>query len=200
MKKFTAVNVIIALSLIITGVYYISLYDNISENIIRLHVISNSNSQEDTQMKLKVRDNILDSVRGRISEDSGREEIISALPEIENTANEFLVNQGAGYGAKVMLGESEIPRKEYNGIVLPKGNYEAIRVVLGEGKGENWWCVAYPPLCFTEETSGEISEEGEAILKDSIDYRSYKMITSDIKYELKIVEVAEKIIDIIKGK
>lgn len=198
MKKVIILNVIIVLALIITGVYYISIYDDVSENLIRLHVISNSNSEEDTEIKLKVRDNILDAVEEKITKNSTKQDIINALPEMEESANKFLDENNIGYDAKIKFENTEIPRKEYNGIVLPKGNYKSIRVMLGEGGGENWWCVAYPPLCFTEQTTGKISESGEKILRESMDYKSYRMITSDIKYELKIVEVAEKIIDIIK--
>lgn len=198
MKKIIVFNVIAALVIIITGVYYISVYDDIAGNLIRLHVISNSNSKTDTDIKLMVRDNILASVRGIIDRNSTKQEVINALPEMERAANDFLDSKNIGYDAEIVLEETDIPRKEYNGIVLPKGNYRAIRVVLGEGKGENWWCVAYPPLCFTEETTGKISDSGDKILKNSMDYKSYRMITSDVKYELKIVEVAKKIINMIK--
>lgn len=198
MKKIIVFNVIAALVIIITGVYYISVYDDIAGNLIRLHVISNSNSKTDTDIKLMVRDNILASVKGIIDRNSTKQEVINALPEMERAANDFLDSKNIGYDAEIVLEETDIPRKEYNGIVLPKGNYRAIRVVLGEGKGENWWCVAYPPLCFTEETTGKISDSGDKILKNSMDYKSYRMITSDVKYELKIVEVAKKIINMIK--
>ncbi len=198
MKKFTLVNIILILAAIITGVYYISLYQDIRDNILRLHIISNSNSIEDTKMKLNVRDKILDSVQGEITKNSTKKDIISKLPQIEKTANDYLKKQGVSYSAQVTLGDTDIPRKEYNGIVLPKGNYNAIRVVLGNGAGENWWCVAYPPLCFTQEVFGKITPEGEDILKKVINEKGYSMITSNVKYELKIVELLEKLINTIK--
>ena len=73
---------------------------------------------------------------------------------MEESANKFLDENNIGYDAKIKFENTEIPRKEYNGIVLPKGNYKSIRVMLGEGGGENWWCVAYPPLCFVGEDNG----------------------------------------------
>ena len=198
MKKILVFNVIFFLSFIISIVYYISFYNDISENLVRLHIISNSNSESDTRVKLLVRDNILNDVRGKISVSSKRTDIIKKLPEFEKSANDFLEKTGVNYRARIIYEKADIPRKEYNGIVLPAGDYKAIRVILGEGKGENWWCVAYPPLCFTESVMGDISKEGEEILKGSMSCNSYRMITSDVKYELKIIEVAKKIINMVK--
>ena len=192
--KMKKIALLAALALFMTVVYYIGVYRDIERSVIRLHVISNSNSEEDTKIKLMVRDAILDDVRGRLTRDSGREDVIGAMPEMEQSANDFLEKIGADYRAHIKFEHADIPRKEYNGIVLPKGNYEAIRVVLGEGGGENWWCVAYPPLCFTEQTGGGVSPEGSRILQNSMSAESYRMITSDVKYELKIVEVAEKLL------
>lgn len=199
MKKLIGINSIIILALIIAGVYYISIYNNISENIIRFHVISNSNSPLDTNIKLGVRDSVLASLKGDFTKNSGKQDILSKLPEIELLANEYLKKTNAGYGAKVVFENTEIPRKEYNGIVLPQGNYRAIRVILGEGAGENWWCVAYPPLCFTEGTFGNMSKEGFDTLRNSLDNESYRIITSEINYEFKILEIAEKIAQAIKS-
>lgn len=198
MKKIITFNVIVFLVFVISIVYYISLYNDISKNLVRLHVISNSNSNEDIGVKFMVRDNILDDVREKINISSKREDVLKALPEFEKSANNLLEKAEVDYGAMVVYGETDIPRKEYNGIVLPAGDYKAIKVILGEGKGENWWCVAYPPLCFTESVMGGISKEGEEILKVSMDYNSYKMITSDVKYELKIIEIAKKVMNMIK--
>ena len=198
MKKIVVFNVIVFFMFVILMVYYISLYNDISKNLVRLHVISNSNSSEDIGVKFMVRDNILNNVREKINISSKREDVLKALPEFEKSANNLLKKTGVDYGARVVYGEADIPRKEYNGIVLPAGDYKAIKVILGEGKGENWWCVAYPPLCFTESVMGGISKEGEEILKVSMDYNSYKMITSDVKYELKIIEIAKKVMNMIK--
>jgi len=194
MKKIIIFNTLLVLAMVITGIYYISLYDDISKNIVRLHVISNSNSEEDTEIKLLVRDKILDEVRDRIDKKSTRQEVLNSLEDMEKSANEYLKSQNIGYGAEISLGNTDIVRKEYNGIILPEGEYLAIRVVLGEGKGENWWCVAYPPLCFTENTTGEISSEGEKLLRGTMSDESYRLITSDIKYEFKILELAKKIV------
>ncbi len=196
MKKIIAVNLIGILFLIITGVYYISSYNDISGKLLRMHVISNSNSEEDTRIKLMVRDRILESVD--VSEGT-EDSVILKLPEIEAAANNLLLEVGADYRARVLVTKTEIPRKEYNGIVLPKGEYRTLRVLLGKAEGENWWCVCYPPLCFTEEVVGEMSEEGKAVLKDSLNDQSYRMITSDIRYEIKLLEIAKSLLGKIRG-
>lgn len=198
MRKVFVFNGIVILILMISTVYYISLYDDISGNLVRLHVISNSNSERDTKIKLLVRDNILNDVRKKINCNSKRTDILKALPEFEESANDFLEKSGIDYRARVIYEKADIPRKEYNGIVLPAGDYCAIKVLLGDGKGENWWCVAYPPLCFTESVMGGLSKDGEEMLRGAMDYNSYRMITSEVKYELKIVEIAKKVINMIK--
>lgn len=197
MKKFMFFNIILSLIILINAVYYIAIYNDISKNVIRLHIIANSNSQNDTEIKFMVRDKILDNLKSSINTSSTKEDIINSLPQIEKIANEFLKQENIKYGAGVYYENTDIPRKEYNGISLPEGKYNAIRVVLGTGGGENWWCVAYPPLCFSENTCGEISQSGNELLKNSMNGTSYKIITSDIKYELKIVELAKKLLNII---
>lgn len=199
MKKILYSITLAILCIIISCVYNLALYRDLSTNLVRLHIIANSNSAADIQTKFDVRDNLLDCIGRKIDANATKKEIFSKLPELENEANLFLESRHIPYRAHIALGKTQIPRKEYNGIVLPKGSYTAIRVILGEGCGENWWCVAYPPLCFTEDTTGHISKKGQKILADSLDKRSYKMITSDITYKLKIVETAENVIDKVKN-
>ena len=174
-------------------IYYVSVFDNISDSLVRLHIISNSNTSRDTEIKLRVRDHVLSDMRGYFDSDIKREEVINLIPELERSANDYLKSQGISYSARVIYENTDIPRKEYNEIILPRGEYSAIKVILGEGGGENWWCVAYPPLCFTEEVFGGISDKGEKALRDMVGERGFEVITSDIKYELKIVEISKKI-------
>ena len=180
-------------------IYYISVFDNISDSLVRLHIISNSNTSRDTEIKLMVRDQILSDMRGYFNRDIKREEVINLIPEIERSANDYLKSQGISYSAQVIYENTDIPRKEYNEIILPKGEYSAIKVILGDGGGENWWCVAYPPLCFTEEVFGGMSGKGEKALRDMVGERGFGVITSDIKYELKIVEISKKLFKKITG-
>lgn len=191
--------VIVLLAVFITTVYYASAYEDIEKSVVRMHIIANSDSEEDVRIKLLVRNKILDDMRTELCREATREEVLAKIPELEKSASRALAELSAPYGVKISAERADIPRKEYNGLVLPAGNYTAIRVVLGAGAGENWWCVAYPPLCFTEAVSGGLSEEGEELLRGGLSGESYRIITSDIKYELKITEVAQKLLRAIKG-
>ena len=195
MKKI----MLILLAVMMIFVYYISVYDSISRNILSMHIISNSNSESDTKIKLMVRDYLLSEMKGYLRDDLKREDVINLIPEMEKSANKFLRGNGISYSAKVKYEMADIPRKEYNQIVLPEGEYSAIRVILGEGGGDNWWCVAYPPLCFTEEVFGGLTKEGKKAIKEMVGEGGYRVISSDIKYELKIVEISKKLFKKITG-
>lgn len=177
-------------------VYSQSVNEELSDNLLRLHVISNSNSECDIDLKYKVRDEILRIVGDR--KYKNREEVITTVTTIEDEINQYLNKESIVYDCKIVCTTSQFPTKRYNNIIMPAGDYLCIKAVLGKGEGENWWCVAYPPLCFTESVMGDISKEGEEILKGSMSCNSYRMITSDVKYELKIIEVAKKIINMVK--
>lgn len=145
---------------------------NENEGIIRLHVIGNSNSQTDQELKLKVRDAIISSLDGQKDIDQCRQYIQSHLSDIEKTADEVISSEGFDYKASAELGVFFIPRKSYEDLTLPAGNYEALRVVLGEGKGRNWWCVIFPNLCLIDSSDDENSQENtdtdRLILKSKI--------------------------------
>lgn len=125
-------------------------------SLIRFHVIANSDSVCDQAVKLDVRDAVLDQVNAALSEATSKEEaaaILSAKSDaIIDTANTVLAAEGFSYTATAKLGTSVFPTKTYGSITLPAGKYNAYRIILGEGKGKNWWCVLYPPLCFVDIT------------------------------------------------
>lgn len=137
--------------------------ENEYEGIIRLHVIANSNSDFDQNLKLKVRDEII-SLVGDLSNKNSIEEsrkwIESQLDDIEKKADEVIRENGCNYRAAAELGVRWIPEKNYGNMYFPAGNYEALTIVLGEGEGENWWCVLFPPLCLITEEEGELVEMG----------------------------------------
>ena len=131
----------------------------LGENIVRLHIVANSNSSSDQEVKLKVRDTLLS-----IMESCKDEEMVEDyLEEMKNAANRVLKEEGFSYEAKAEIGEFDFPTKYYDGFALPKGRYQAVRICLGEAKGENWWCVLFPPLCMVDAATGE----REALLKET---------------------------------
>lgn len=140
-----------------------SAVENEYEGIIRLHVIANSDSDFDQELKLKVRDEIISLVgdlnnKGSIEE--SRVWLESQLGDIESVAESVIRENGCNYKASAELGVRWIPEKTYGDMHFPAGNYEALTITLGKGEGENWWCVLFPPLCLITEDEQELSEMG----------------------------------------
>lgn len=125
--------------------------DALAQKMIRLHVIANSDNTEDQALKLQVRDKVLDFTTNILCRSSDMEEaqkqLQAQLERIETIAQREIVSQGYDYGVTARLEQTEFPLKEYDGFSLPAGEYTALRLVIGEGAGQNWWCVVYPPLC-----------------------------------------------------
>lgn len=136
---------------------------SVYESVFRLHVIANSDSAEDQAAKLRVRDAILAYERARMEHAETAEEARARLMEdgagLLFAAEQALAECGMDYGASLEVGTFPFPQREYGAEVYPAGEYAALRVVLGAGKGQNWWCVMFPPLCILELPGGEIDYE-----------------------------------------
>ncbi len=137
------------------------------DNIIRLHVLASSDSDEDQAEKLLVRDGILDTVSwvlDGVNDRAGAEAAIEAnLALIERTANDVLATLGSVHTASVTLTKEEYPTRQYEGFTLPAGTYTSLRVLIGEAEGANWWCVLYPKLCVTSERTAAVIDESELV-------------------------------------
>lgn len=184
MKKCGMILTVILCALGISMLYAADIEKNLSENILRMHIIANSNTLRDQGIKL--------SVRNRILKEMGN---TSNIDNIERAAADELTRRGAAYGVCVSREHCFVPEKKYKNISLPEGMYNCVRVVLGSGEGENWWCVAYPPLCFTEEMFGEMSIDGQSQLEAALDERTLKTIveSGNINFRFKIVEEIQKL-------
>lgn len=130
--------------------YYADACENEYPGIIRLHVIANSDKDFDQELKLKVRDRLLTEMEGKNGIDEARKYINDNLSHMEDAAEEVIQEEGFSYSAKARLGVTFIPEKSYEDITLPAGQYEALTVTIGSGKGHNWWCVIFPQLCIPE--------------------------------------------------
>lgn len=123
----------------------------LAERVVRLHVLANSNGEEDQELKLLVRDRVLARATELLTQAGNRAEAESLLrrelPELEALAARELRANGCDYPVTAELTDTEFPTREYDGFTLPAGEYLALRVVIGEGAGRNWWCVVFPPLC-----------------------------------------------------
>lgn len=137
-------------------------FRDISDDVVRLHVIANSNTQEDQALKLKVRDSILEQTQILLDGAGTKEESMEILSKnttlLEKAALECIIREGYDYTVRVCLGKCDFPTKTYKNVSLPQGNYDALRVIIGTGEGDNWWCVVYPSFCAGEEATIEKQE------------------------------------------
>ena len=141
------------------GVWSMQEQDVLEQKMIRLHVIANSDAQDDQALKLQVRDAVLAQATDILQQSrdmvDAERKLRLALPAIETAAREKVVAEGYDYAVAARLEQTEFPTKEYDGFSLPAGEYLALRVVIGEGAGQNWWCVVFPPLCTAATTDIE---------------------------------------------
>ena len=153
-----ALMVALALTML-WGVWSTQEQDVLERKMIRLHVIANSDAQDDQALKLQVRDAVLAQATDLLQQSrdmvDAERKLSLALPAIETTAREKVVAEGYDYAVAARLEQTEFPTKEYDGFSLPAGEYLALRVVIGEGAGQNWWCVVFPPLCTAAATDIE---------------------------------------------
>ncbi len=185
----------IVITVLVTG-YFSQMEKDLSDNLLRLHIVANSNSEKDQQIKLKIRDEIVNRMGDKLSKYKGVQDIKNNIdkhiPEIESIANKVLYDEGFKEKAKAKFVTCNIPQKSYKNITLPKGTYDALKVEIGDAKGENWWCVMYPPLCFVDCTKGEMTPSSDNMLKSSLKSSGYNMITdnsSPVKVKFKLYEL-----------
>ena len=165
---------------------------NLSKEVFRFHVLADSDSDEAQSVKLKVRDKVLEYMKQTMS---GNEDMVSAsqtkkwakehLREIEDVAESVIREEGYSYRAKAEVSVCYFPDKRYGEIVFPQGYYDALRIKLGKAKGQNWWCVLYPNLCFTSATCAVVDEEGKEELREVLTDEEYEMVTAASDFKIK---------------
>lgn len=141
----------------------------IAGEVFRLHVIANSDTEEDQKLKLKIKTRIVEYLEEILGKDADLEEtkeaVLTHLGEIEREAERLVHEQGFDYPVKAVVEKTYFPKKSYGDCTFPAGEYEALNVKIGEARGHNWWCVLYPSLCFIEDTYGVVTEEKKEDLK-----------------------------------
>jgi len=171
LKKYIVISILCIA--IITG-YLLSgivMQKSIAKKVVRLHIIPNSNSTFDQNLKLQVRDKIVEYLSPKLRNSKSIEESkIIIANNIENIKelSKQITSQYSDYDINVSLGQSKFPTKNYNNYSFPAGTYDALKIIIGEGSGNNWWCVMFPPLCFTNSSVGAFSKESQAILEKSL--------------------------------
>lgn len=190
----TAVFVIVSV-----GSYAENVTRIIADNLIRFHVVANSDSTEDQQLKMLVRDNIIEYMNCMLKDSKNiqhtRRIIAENIPIIENIAQQQIKKSGRDYKVSVSLGEFAFPTKVYGDVALPAGKYEALQIVIGEGTGKNWWCVLFPPLCFIDATHATIPESVKNDLKQVLPADEYNMITTAIHPDKVPIRIKFKIVE-----
>lgn len=160
----------------------------LAEEVLRFHVLANSNSDADQTLKLQVKDEILTYME----ESLGDEESVlytkmwaeNHKEEIEALSSAIIQQEGYDYSVDVELTKSYFPVKTYGDITFPEGEYEALKIEIGDAEGENWWCCLYPSLCFIDATCGVVSEEGKEDLQKVLTVEEYEMITTTTEFEI----------------
>lgn len=178
--------------------YFASASGEIRENVVRLHILADSDLQVDQEIKLKVRDALLEKntelLSDKVTPENAEEYFESSKEELEKCANEVLKENGADYKATITLGKEYYTTRVYEDLTFPAGTYTSVKVILGEGEGKNWWCVMFPPLCVPVADGGIETDEGVE-LEEYLDESGKRIVASKGKFkaEFKIVEWYERL-------
>ena len=203
MKKILTLGVSLIVIFIFLGLMPVHGEADIYENVIRLHVVANSDSEEDQALKLKVRDTVLSVVSDICAENSCKNideasaVVREHIDEITQAAQERIAAEGYEYTVKVSLGQENYPTKNYEDLAFPAGRYLSLQVKIGQGDGQNWWCVLFPPLCLSA-ASEAASEAEDALINIGFSGEQYKIITQsdNVTYNVrfKILETFEGVL------
>ena len=165
---------------------------DIADSVFRLHVIANSDSEADQNLKYTVRDALLAYMNDLCANCISKEEAISIasehLEDFKQIALNTIQKEGFDYSVNVRIGNFDFPTKHYGDISLPAGSYDALRVEIGEAKGQNWWCVMFPPLCFVDASSGIVPEESKEDLENTLTDEEFSIVSdndSNLGFQLK---------------
>ena len=203
MKSFFKKLLIIFILFMIYILFSLSSYSNavstdIQNSVFRLHVIANSDSKEDQNLKYKVRDALIEYMNSISKNVSSKEEAIKIANKNKNKfydiAKKVVSDNGFNYNINIKIGNFSFPTKTYGDISLPSGYYDALRVEIGSASGQNWWCVMFPSLCFVDVSHGIVPEESKKDLKSNMEEEEYNLISSDsleFKLKFKLVELFE---------
>ena len=198
---------IVALGMIVVGllITYMSgnrednmldVQEGIAKKLIRFHVLANSDSDVDQELKLKVKEGVIEYIAPYLEEsdsiEESREILKDITPEIIMVAKGIITEEGYDYEVDAGLKECYFPTKAYGDIVLPPGEYEAYEIEIGEAEGKNWWCILYPPLCFVDATCGIVPDSSKEMLRYILDEDEYQVITNatgeNVEYSFKILD------------
>ena len=192
MKKICILSGIL-FSLLVTGLLVNAkekeLQKGLSEEVFRFHVLANSDSKEDQELKMQVKEAVISYMKEELPQSESVEMTkawaMSHTQEIETLAENLIQEQGYDYSVEAKVTTCDFPDKTYGDITFPAGEYEALRIEIGEAAGQNWWCVLYPNLCFIDAVHAVVPDEGKEELKEVLDEETYDMITAKTRFRIR---------------
>lgn len=203
MKKFLPYFILIVLFLsflfLTIKTYASTVSDDLSQNFFRLHILANSDSKEDQELKLKVRDKIIEYMNEKEfnSKENAINYVQNNLEIFYQIAEKTIYDNGYNYSVNINVGNFYFPTKYYGNIALPAGYYDGIKIEIGEAKGQNWWCSLFPPLCFVDVSSGIVEDEDLENIENALNEEEFNLISDsnskqNIKFKFKLVELLNK--------
>lgn len=196
-KRVVVLLLLLTLFIFISALSYVRVVSkDIADSVFRLHVIANSDSSEDQDLKLKVRDSLLIYMNTLAQNCSSKEEVIKLATEhqeeFKEIAEQTITDNGFSYPVNIEIGSADFPTKTYGDISLPIGTYDALKVQIGDAEGKNWWCVMFPPLCFVDVSSGVVPDSSKEEMKENLNDEEYDLISktedSKIHFKFKLIE------------
>ena len=196
-KTTLLITILLIAFIIVSAISYVSaVSENIANSVFRLHVIANSDSEEDQNLKSIVRDNLIEYMNSLTSGISSKQAAIEIAKEHKqdfyNIAKKTIEDNGYDYDVNIEIGNSYFPTKYYGDISFPAGYYDALKVEIGKASGQNWWCVMFPPLCFVDMSTGIVPEESKETIKDNLPEEEYALISdthnNSINFKFKLIE------------
>lgn len=197
-KRIFVLLILLCLFILVSAISYVDAVSNdIADSVFRLHVIANSDSKEDQELKYKVRDKVLEYMNSIAQNCTSKQEIIELVTthkdDFQTIAKQVIIDNGYDYNINIYIGEFDFPTKNYGDISFPAGTYDSLRIEIGESKGQNWWCVMFPPLCFVDVTSGVVPEESKSIIQNNLTAEEYSIISDqkspDIQVKFSLIEM-----------
>jgi stage II sporulation protein R len=164
------------------------LQEHLAKEVFRFHVLANSNSEQDQTLKLAVKERVIAYMETELPESESvsmtQKWAVSHIEEIVEVARETLLEHGCMDEVRANVVQTYFPDKTYGDITFPRGEYNALRIEIGEAQGENWWCVLYPNLCFLDAVHAVVPEEGKEKLRNVLDEEEYEMVTAFSKFRI----------------
>lgn len=200
--KFRNLTIAVTISIAFLVIYNISTFayscQTVRDDVIRLHILANSDSEKDQKLKLKVRDAVLAECPGifdgTVLPENAKEKILPQINTLTEIAKRTIINNGYDYSVNVYLDEEYFTTRVYDDVTMPAGKYLALKIIIGDGKGKNWWCVMFPSLCLPAAEENSIDSVFSETQQDIV------INTSKYEVRFKIMEYIEEIKSLINQK